>query len=84
MRAAGLANIELKDDVEKVKPWFGLHMLRHVACSLWIEQGAEPHRVKTWAGHAKIQFTHDVYGHLWHDNTTDQAIANAIEKSISS
>ena len=82
MKKAALADIERKGDADKIRPWFALHMLRHVACSLWIEQGAEPHRVKTWAGHAKIQFTHDVYGHLWHDDTTDKAIASAIEKSI--
>lgn len=82
MKVAGLADVFVENDEEKIRPWFALHALRHVACSLWIEQGAEPHRVKTWAGHAKIQFTHDVYGHLWQDNETDRAIANAIEKSI--
>lgn len=82
MKEAGLADVEARDDAVKIQPWFALHMLRHVACSLWIEQSAEPHRVKTWAGHAKIQFTHDVYGHLWHDDATDKAIASAIEKSV--
>ena len=82
MNAAGLASIVGNSETEKVRPYFGLHMLRHVACSLWIEQGTEPQRVKSWAGHANIQFTYDTYGHLWEDNDSDQAIADAIEKSI--
>ena len=82
MRATGLVEKYHKSGVEKTRPIFGLYMLRHVACSLWIEQGAEPQRVKSWAGHANIQFTFDTYGHLWEDNKSDQAIARAIEKSI--
>lgn len=82
MKDAGLAKIKKCSDTEKVEPYFGLHMLRHVACSLWIEQGAKGQRVKAWAGHAKIQFTYDVYGHLWEDEASDQAIAEAVEKSL--
>lgn len=82
MKAANLAHVSTVGDIEKIKVFFGLHMLRHVACSLWIEQGTDAQRVKAWAGHANIQFTFDTYGHLWQDNTSDQAIALAIEKSI--
>lgn len=64
------------------KPLFALHALRHVACSLWIEQGATPKQVTTWAGHASIQFTMDRYGHLWSDPTADSAIAAAAQRAI--
>jgi integrase len=75
------AGLTTRDD-GKLRPLFGLHALRHVACSLWIEQGATPKQVQTWAGHASIQFTMDRYGHLWTDLASDQAIASAAEKSI--
>ncbi len=64
------------------RPNFSMHVLRHAAVSLWIEQGASQKQVMTWAGHARIQFTMDVYGHLWDDPEKDAAIALAIEQSI--
>lgn len=66
----------------KARPYFALHTLRHVAVSLWIEQGATPKQVTKWAGHASYQFTQDVYGHLWSDAESDQAIARAAQASI--
>lgn len=33
-------------------------------------------------GHASIKFTMDRYGHLWHDNSSNKAIAQAVERSI--
>lgn len=71
-----------KDGAESNRPWFALHTLRHVACSLWIEQGATPKQVTTWAGHYSIQFTMDRYGHLWSDDIADSAIASAAQNSI--
>lgn len=82
MRAAGLATVKSEGGREKIIPQFALHMLRHVACSLWIEQGAKPQQVKAWAGHANIQFTFDTYGHLWPNDSSDKAIAQAVENSI--
>ena len=64
------------------RPKFALQALRHVACSLWIEQGANPKQVQTWAGHSSVKFTMDRYGRLWTDLTSDRAIALAAEKSI--
>ena len=75
MAAAGLLDHE-------GGPLFALHALRHVACSLWIEQGATPKQVTTWAGHASIQFTMDRYGHLWADTDADQAITAAVQRSL--
>ncbi|CAA7613499.1 site-specific integrase [Magnetospirillum sp. UT-4] len=70
------------DDEGKAHPFFAFHTLRHVAVSLWIEQGATPKQVTTWAGHSSIQFTMDTYGHLWSDKTSDQAIARAAQTSL--
>ncbi|MBR9970845.1 tyrosine-type recombinase/integrase [Magnetospirillum sulfuroxidans] len=67
---------------KKARPFFALHTLRHVAVSLWIEQGATPKQVTKWAGHASYQFTQDTYGHLWSDADSDQAIARAAQASI--
>ncbi|MBI1207473.1 MAG: tyrosine-type recombinase/integrase [Azospirillum sp.] len=63
-------------------PRFGLHMLRHVAASLWIEQGLQPKRIQRLMGHATLQMTMDTYGHLWSDADSDQAIAKAMERQI--
>jgi len=74
----GKAKLAIDDKV----PLFGMHALRHAAVSLWIESGATPKKVMTWAGHASIQFTMDTYGHLWADATGDAAITAAIERSV--
>lgn len=63
-------------------PLFGMHALCHAAVSLWIESGAMPKKVMTWAGHSSIQFTMDTYGHLWADAAGDAAIAAAVERSV--
>jgi integrase len=75
MVRAGLAD---KDD----KPAFALHTLRHVAVSLWIEQGVTPKQVSKWAGHASVQFTLDTYGHLWPSLDSDNQIAQQVEAAI--
>ncbi len=75
MKQAGLVDHENR-------PLFALHTLRHVAVSLWIEQGVTPKQVSKWAGHASVQFTLDTYGHLWPNNETDTQIALQVEKSI--
>lgn len=82
MEAAGLVDVAGKGPLRRISPWFALHTLRHVACSLWIEQGAPPKQIQMWAGHASIQFTLDRYGHLWTDEVSDQAITRAIERSL--
>lgn len=64
------------------RPLFALHTLRHVAVSLWIEQGVTPKQVSKWAGHASVQFTLDTYGHLWPNSDADTQIALQVEKSI--
>jgi integrase len=44
---------------------FKWHALRHFAVSCWIEAGASPKTVQTWAGHSTLAMTMDTYGHLF-------------------
>jgi len=55
-----------------LKGKYGLHALRHAAASLFIEQGWTPKRVQTVIGHASIQMTFDLYGHLFKDGDDDR------------
>jgi integrase len=41
------------------------HLLRHSAISLLIDAGMNPKQVQTFAGHASVVMTLDVYGHLF-------------------
>lgn len=77
-RKAGM--IKNVDGVEK--PLYTMHAMRHVAASLWIEQGYNPKKVQKMLGHATIQMTMDVYGHLWHDMKEEKKIAEAAENSV--
>ena len=63
-------------------PAFGPHTLRHVAASLWIEQDVKPKKLQELLGHATLQLTMDLYGHLWTDPAGDDAIAQASERMI--
>lgn len=76
-----LEKAELLKDGEL--PPFSIHSLRHAGISLWIRNGASPKQVQTWAGHASIQTTWDIYGHLWREHQDEQAAANASENALS-
>jgi integrase len=73
-RALGLVKARGQDQTEEARYTF--HALRHAAASLFIEQGWSPKKVQAVMGHASIQLTFDVYGHLW-KNTEDDANAMA-------
>ena len=85
MRRAGLVQI-LPDSKGKNRPVlaFGPHMLRHVAVSLWLAQKPQPKvkKVQELIGHATLQMTMDLYGHLWTDEDEDDAIAQASERLL--
>jgi integrase len=83
MRRAGLVDM-LPDSKGKNRPVpaFGPHTLRHVAASLWIEQDVKPKKLQELLGHATLQLTMDLYGHLWTDPAGDDAIAQASERMI--
>lgn len=84
MRRAGLLQM-LPDARGKNRPVpaFSPHTLRHVAASLWIEQGLRPKKVQELLGHSTLQLTMDLYGHLWRDEDEDDALAQASEALIS-
>lgn len=64
------------------KPRFTFHALRHAAASLFIEQGWSPKRVQTVIGHASINMTMDLYGHLFPDPEGDQDAMSQIEARL--
>lgn len=41
-----------------------IHDLRHTAVSMWIQNGSNPLQVSRRAGHSKVAFTFDRYGHI--------------------
>jgi integrase len=60
----------------------GMHVFRHAAASLWIEQGLNPKRVQQLMGHSSVQVTFDVYGHLFPDAEKDAGLGDAIERAL--
>jgi integrase len=63
-RAAGVLTAE-------GKPKLNFHCLRHFRASLLIDDGANAKEVQREMGHANIQMTFDVYGHLFSDTDAD-------------
>ncbi len=62
---------------------FRFHDLRHVAASLFIEQGGwQPKKIQTVMGHSSIQITFDRYGHLFAAPEDDQAAMAQIEARL--
>ena len=61
---------------------FTFHALRHAAASLFIEQGWSPKRVQTVMGHASINMTMDLYGHLFPDPEGDQEAMAQIQARL--
>lgn len=56
---------------------YGMHAPRHFFTSWAIEQGFSPKRVQALLGHASIQMTFDVHGHLFPSAEGDQAKKDA-------
>lgn len=67
---------------EQPKAKYGLHALRHAAASLFIEQGFPPKRVQALMGHASIQMTFDVYGHLFPSEAEDRKAMKALQARL--
>jgi len=59
-----------------------LYDLRHVAASLFIEQGMQPKKIKTIMGHSSIRITFDLYGHLWETPEKDAKAMEEIETRL--
>jgi integrase len=57
---------------------YGFHSLRHAAASLFIAHLSwTPKRLQTVMGHASIQMTFDLYGHLFEDH---EGVREAMKK----
>lgn len=89
--AAGLADPALdaggepildEDGQPVLKPRYRPNALRHMAASLWIAAGAAPKTIQSRMGHASIQTTFDLYGHLWEDQAEAQTAAAAVERML--
>ena len=61
---------------------FGIHALRHAAASLFIEQGWNPKKIQTLLGHASINMTMDVYGHLFENSEEDVSMFEKLESDL--
>jgi integrase len=83
LRAVGL--VEMVPDAignAREKPMATFHALRHVAASLFIEQGWAPKKVQAVMGHSSIQVTFDVYGKLFPDAESDQDAMAQLEARL--
>ena len=67
---------------EEGQPKFGIHALRHAAASLFIEQGWNPKKIQTLLGHASINMTMDVYGHLFENAEEDVSMFEKLEMDL--
>lgn len=65
-----------------VRARYDFHSLRHAAASAWIKQHVDLKRLTTWLGHASVQTTLDVYGHLIRDQHGDAAIVAAAQAEL--
>jgi integrase len=61
---------------------FGIHALRHAAASLFIEQGWNSKKIQTLLGHASINMTMDVYGHLFENAEEDVSMFEKLENDL--
>jgi integrase len=61
---------------------YTFHALRHFAASIFIEQGMNPKRVQYLMGHANIQVTFNVYGHLFANDDADRKAVAEIEARL--
>lgn len=68
------------DDVGQSK--FGIHVLRHTAASLFIEQGWNPKKIQTLLSDASINMTMDVYGHLFENAEEDVSVFEKLDHDL--
>jgi integrase len=61
---------------------YGTHALRHAAASLFIEQRWNPKKIQTLLGHASINMTMDVYGHLFENAEEDVPMFKKLENDL--
>lgn len=71
-----------EDGQPNVRARHDFHSLRHATASAWIKQHVDLKRLTTWLGHASVQTTLDVYGHLIRDQHGDAAIVAAAQADL--
>ena len=74
--------IEMLGWIEDGKARFRLYDLRHTFASIQIDQGMDAKALQRVMGHASIQTTYDLYGHLFRDIDRAQRDAKRLEKFI--
>jgi integrase len=72
-RALGRIQFDAGISNDPRRPKYSMHSLRHVAASLFIEQGFTVKKVQRLLGHSTVQMTLDTYTHLFPDEADDQA-----------
>jgi integrase len=70
-RAFGALQVECGITDATGRPQYGPHAFRHFTASWLIEQGFGPKRIMGILGHADIQMTFNIYGHLFELNESD-------------
>src|SRR5450432_624332 len=83
-----LDEIHRRDPENQPRPseYFNWHALRHFGISCWIEADLAPKTMQTFAGHSKLAFTTDRYGHLFksdNNRAAMDAIAAHVDSSTS-
>jgi integrase len=56
--------VKAKDGNAVMRAKYGLHRFRHFAVSSWLAAGFDLKTCQTWAGHADLSTTINLYGHL--------------------
>jgi integrase len=64
------------------RPKYGMHSLRHYACSSFIEAGFSIKAVQTMMGHSSATMSLDVYGHLLPQPEDDQSRLVAMQARL--
>jgi integrase len=92
MRAAGLADQTGREAPRRHPrgayapaiwtPRYSPKTARHIAASLWIDQGAGPKQIMARMGHATVKLTMELYGHLWPADAADAAMAAKAERAF--
>ena len=76
------AHVTTRDAEGELVGKFGLHALRHSCASLWIEAGLNPKQIQAMMGHASIEMTFDIYGHLFHDDDANPRAAARVQSAL--
>ena len=66
-----------------MQPRHNFHRLRHFHASMLIADGANPKDVQVEMGHADIQMTYNVYGHLFNDKDSNRRRSERSERLAS-